>query len=165
MKNLQKWWARTPREFHSSWKNFLFQSVLAAITIFIVFLFLHREQAVIIAAIGGTAFIVFIMPSADTAKSQNVIGGHIIGFVSGMLGVLILRNTTIASIVVYALVVGISIFLMITLNLEHPPASGTALGVAISGFQSEILIAILTSTIILSLGHHFLRKYLKDLVK
>jgi CBS-domain-containing membrane protein len=162
---IQQWWKSIGREFHSSWKNFLFQSVLAAITVFVVFLFLHREQAVIIAAIGGTAFIVFIMPSANSAKSQNVIGGHLIGFVSGMLGVLILRNTTIEAIVVYALVVGISIFFMVTFNLEHPPASGTALGVAISGYQSEILIAILTSTIILSLGHHFLRKYLIDLVK
>ncbi len=165
MKNLQRHSVRISREFKAFWKNYLVQSVLAATTILIVFWFLHEEQAVIIAAIGGTAFIVFIMPSSTTAKSQKVMAGHFIGFISGMLGVLILQYSAITPMVIYALAVGMSVFLMVTLKLEHPPATGTALGVAISGYEARVLIAILTSAIILSLAHRLLRRFLKDLVR
>ena len=52
---------------------------------------------------------------------------------------------------------------MVALDLEHPPASGTALGVAIVGFSPGVFIAVITGSIILSIAHRLLRKYLRDL--
>lgn len=157
-------WAGLFKEFKVLWKNYLFQSMLAAIVILIVFWLLRAEQAVIIASIGSTAFIVFTMPSAVTSKSRRVIDGHVVGFISGMIGILILSYLAITPIVTYALAVGLSIFLMVVLDVEHPPASGTALGVAINGFSLKIMTTVFTSAIILSLAHHYVKKYIKDLV-
>jgi CBS-domain-containing membrane protein len=157
-------WLRIGQEFKSLWKNYLYQSFLAAVAVFIVFWVLNIEQAVIVASIGATAFIIFTMPSYTTAKSRRVIGGHLVGFLCGVLGSLILSNIVITPIIMYSLTVGLSIFFMVALDFEHPPASGTALGVVISGFSLKVMIAVLTSAIILSLAHHYLKKYLRDLV-
>lgn len=160
---LRKRWARIYREFGALWKNYLFQSLLAALVTLVVFWLLSAEQAIIVASIGSTAFIVFSMPSSATAKPRRVIGGHLMGFVSGMLGTLILHYFGINPVIVYALTVGISIFLMVSLDVEHPPASGTALGIAVTGFSWRVMAAILTSALILSLAHHYTKKYLRDL--
>jgi CBS-domain-containing membrane protein len=155
---------RIIREFKSLWKNYLYQSFLATVVVLIVLWLLSAEESVIIASIGATAFIVFTMPSYVTARSRRVIGGHFTGFLCGTLGAVILHNWGIPAILVYSLTVGLSIFLMVALDFEHPPASGTALGVVISGFSFKVLLAIVTSAVILSLAHHYMKKYLKDLI-
>jgi CBS-domain-containing membrane protein len=160
---LKRRWMRIRGEFPRLWKNYLYQSFLAAIVVFVVLLILTIEQAVIIASIGATAFIVFTMPRNICARPRRVIGGHIVGLVSGSLCALIPHSSTLASISVIALAVGISICLMVAIDVEHPPASGTALGVALSGFTPSAMIAVLTSSILLSLAHTFSKKFLKDL--
>lgn len=149
--------------FPELWKNYLYQSFLAAIIVFIVLFLLNMQHAVVIASIGATAFIVFTMPRNTTARPRRVIGGHIVGLISGSLCALIPHSSTLAAMGVLAFAVGLSICLMVALDFEHPPASGTALGVAITGFQPEVMIAVLTSSIVLSLAHHFCKRYLKDL--
>ncbi|MEA3475081.1 MAG: HPP family protein [Candidatus Cloacimonadota bacterium] len=66
------------------------------------------------------------------------------------------------SILVYSLAVGLSIFVMVVIDTEHPPASGTALGIVITGFSLNATIAVITSAIVLSLVHHFFKPYLRD---
>jgi len=154
---------RIRREFKRLWKNYLYQSFLATIVVFIVLLLLNMENAVVIASIGATAFIVFTMPRNIAAAPRRVIGGHLIGLFSGSLCALIPHSSILPSIVVYSLAVGISILLMVALDAEHPPAGGTALGVAITGFSPNVMIAVLTSSIVLSLAHRFCKKFLKDL--
>jgi len=56
-----------------------------------------------------------------------------------------------------------SAYLMVALDAEHPPAGGTALGVAITGFSPSVMIAVLTSSIVLSLAHRFSKRFLRDL--
>ena len=151
-------------KFRSLWKNYIFQSFLAALTIFLVLLFLTIEHAVVIAAIGATAFIVFAMPRNVTANSRNIIGGHLVGLFSGSLCALIPQPSFLCSIMAYSLAVGLSIFIMVIIDTEHPPAAATALGVAITGFSLSASIAVITSVIVLSLAHHFLKPFLRDLV-
>lgn len=160
---LKRRWIRIRAEFPRLWKHYLYQSFLAAVVVFIVLLLLTIEHAVIIASIGATAFIVFTMPRNITAKPRRVIGGHIVGLISGSLCALIPHSSTLASISVIALAVGVSICLMVAIDVEHPPASGTALGVVLTGFTPSVMIAVLTSSIILSLAHTFCKKFLKDL--
>ncbi len=154
---------KTVEEFRLFWKNYIFQSFLAALTMFVVLLFLSLEHAVIIASIGATAFIVFAMPKNVTAKPRNVIGGHLVGLISGSLCALIPHPSFLA-VIIYSFAVGLSIFVMVAADMEHPPASGTALGVAITGFCLNVAIAVIASVIMLSLIHHFFKPYLKDLV-
>ena len=156
-------WLKIRTEFKALWKNYLYQSLLATVVVFIVLFVLNIEHAVVIASIGASAFIVFTMPGNITAKPRRVIGGHLVGLLSGSLCALIPHHSLFPAIVIYALAVGISICLMVAIDVEHPPASGTALGVAITGFSYEILLAVLTSSIVLSLAHRFCKKFLRDL--
>jgi len=48
-------------------------------------------------------------------------------------------------------------------NMQHPPASATALGMAIRGYSAESLIAVLTITLVLSFVHYVLKPYLRNL--
>ena len=154
---------RIRRGFSRLWFNYIYQSLLATVVIFIILLLLNLEHVVVIASIGATAFIVFTMPRNITATPRRVIGGHIVGFICGSAFAFIPHTTALTAITVYSLAVGTAVFLMVALDFEHPPAGGTALGVAITGFSVSVMVAVLTSSIVLSLAHRFLKKYLKDL--
>ena len=154
---------RIRRGFSRLWLNYIYQSLLATVVIFVILLLLNLEHVVVIASIGATAFIIFTMPRNVTAAPRRVIGGHIIGFICGSAFAFIPHPTALATILIYSLAVGTTIFLMVALDAEHPPAGGTALGVAITGFSISVMVAILTSSIVLSLAHRFCKKFLKDL--
>jgi CBS-domain-containing membrane protein len=151
------------RELRLYWKNYVFQSFFAMVSIFIVLMVLNIQQAVIVASIGASVFIVFAMPKSITAEPRNLIGGYMVGFLTGFIVTLIPHNQFLFSMILYSIAVGLSIFIMVVIDMEHPPASGVALGVAISGFSFKVFIAVLTSAIILSLIHRLFRPYLKDL--
>ncbi len=154
---------RIRRGFSRLWLNYIYQSLLATVVIFIILLLLNLEHVVVIASIGATAFIVFTMPRNITAAPRRVIGGHIVGFICGSAFAFIPHPTALTAIIIYSLAVGTAVFLMVALDFEHPPAGGTALGVAITGFSVSVMVAVLTSSIVLSLAHRFFKKYLKDL--
>jgi len=151
-------------ELRLYWKNYVLQSLAAAISIFVLFLILTTEDVVFIASIGATAFIIFAMPDSITAKPRNVIGGHLTGIIVGSLSFLIPHQQALASVAIYSIAVGVSIFIMVVIDTEHPPAAGTALGIAISGFSLNVTAILILSALALSLIHHFFRAYLKDLV-
>jgi len=150
-------------ELRLHWKNYLYQSIIATCTVFFVILLLRSLNMVIAASIGASTFIVFAMPHNITAKPRNIIGGHLVGFLIGSLFALIPLNSIILSTINYALAVGCSIFIMVIIDTEHPPASGTALGVAMSGFSVFGVIAIIGSAVVLSLIHYFFKRHLRDL--
>lgn len=150
-------------ELRLFWKNYVFQSFFATLAMFIVLLFLNLQHVVIIASIGATTFIIFAMPNYITAKPRNVIGGHLVGLLSGSLCALIPHPSFLYSILVYSLAVGLSIFVMVVIDTEHPPASGTALSIAITGFSLSTAIFVIISITILSLIHHSFKPYLRDL--
>ena len=152
-------------ELRLHWFSYVFQSLLATVSIFIVLMLLSTHEVVIAASIGATSFIVFAMPNYITAHSRNVIGGYVAGIVSGTLCSLIpYELLMLPSISVYSLSVGFAMFLMVVTDTEHPPAGATALGVSIHGFNTGVVITTLASVIILSLIHHFFKRYLRDLV-
>jgi CBS-domain-containing membrane protein len=150
-------------EFRSYWKHYVLQSLFATLAVFVVLYFLTLQNAVIIASIGATAFIVFAMPDYITAQPRNVIGGHLVGLFWGFVFSLVPHAAPIGGLVCYSLAVGLSIFTMVVTDTEHPPAAGTALGVAITGMSPQVLIAVVLSIALLSLIHRFFKPYLRDL--
>ena len=66
-----------------------------------------------------------------------------------------LYQSFLATIVVF--------IILLMLNLEHPPAAGTALGVAITGFSPSVMVAVLTSSLVLAPAHRFSKRFLRDL--
>ena len=150
-------------EFRLYWRHYILQSLFATLAVFVVLYFLSLQNAVIIASIGATAFIVFAMPDYVTAQPRNVIGGHLVGLFWGFVFSLVPHAATIEDLVCYSLAVGLSIFTMVVTDTEHPPAAGTALGVAITGMSPNVLVAVILSIVLLSLMHRFFKPYLRDL--
>jgi CBS-domain-containing membrane protein len=149
-----------PNKLKKLWKHYLFQSFLAAAALFILVFVLGKDRMVIISAMGATSFIVFAMPKAVSAQTKNVIGGHLVGLASGA----IFYFTALPYLVEYPLAVGIAIFVMVALDVEHPPAAGTALAVVINEVSREAFITIMLSALVLSQCRYYLRHYLRDLV-
>ncbi len=151
-------------EFKKSWKQYIFQSLLATVIIFVVFLGLKLSHPLITISIGATAFIVFAMPKNITANPRNVIGGHVAGVAVGFLLLLIPHSSFLSSIFVYSFAVGFSIFIMVTLNIEHPPASATALGIVMNGFSIKACAVFFISILILLITQRYFKRFLKCLV-
>jgi CBS-domain-containing membrane protein len=151
-------------EFMLNWKHYIFQSLAATIATMIILFALSLENAVVIASIAASIFIVFAMPNAAAARKRSIIGGHWIGLFFGSMSTLIPQPYHYISIIVFSLAVGLTMLSMVVFDMEHPPAAGTALGVAITGFSWNVGIAIITSTILLAIIRTVFRPYLKDLV-
>jgi len=151
------------------WRNYVFQSLLATASLFCVLIFLEQQgKEVIIASLGATAFVVFALPNNLTAQPRNVIGGHIVGLLCGfagywLLSILPIPDHLIALAGIHAFSVGLAIFIMVIINTEHPPAAGTALGVALGGLDAQIVISVLFFSIVFSGIRLLLRKHLRDL--
>ena len=160
---MKKSFKKIDREFRQHWKNYVLQSMLATFAIFIVLYFLSLQHAVIIASIGATTFIIFAMPDSITAQPRNVIGGQVVGLVFGFLFSLFPHSTLLSSIMVYSLAVGASIFTMVVIDTEHPPAAGTALGIAITGISMDVFFAVSISIVLLSVIHVLFKPYIRDL--
>lgn len=154
-------------------KRYIIQSLLAIVVVAIILYFVEvLTHAAIVAALGASAFIVFAMPHSITAQPRRLIGGHIIGLISGSvcyfafltgpLGKLV-NNWEFTTLFVYALAVGLSIFLMVVTDTEHPPASGTALGIVAHAWSYQVIIFILACAIGLAVVRRVLRGYLRDL--
>ena len=146
------------------WKNYVYQSLAATIATMIILLALSLENAVVVASIAASIFIVFTMPNAISARKRAIIGGHWIGLFFGSVWALIPQPYHFISIIVFSFAVGTTMLAMVIFDMEHPPAAGTALGVVITGFSWEVGIAVITSTILLAIIRTVFRSYLKDLV-
>ena len=108
----------------------------------------------------ATSFIVFAMPKAISAQTKNVLGGHLIGIIIGT----IFYYTPFTYYLEYPLVVGIAFFLMVVLDLEHPPAAGTALAVVIHEVSIDIFPTIMIAALLLTQCRYYLRRHLKNLI-
>ncbi len=151
-------------EFKIYWKNYVYQSLAATIATMIILLALSLEHAVVVASIAASVFIIFAMPNSVSARKRAIIGGHWIGLFFGSMWTIITQPYYFISIIVFSLAVGTTILVMVIFDMEHPPAAGTALGVAITGFSWNVGIAIITSTILLAIISSVFKPYLKDLV-
>jgi CBS-domain-containing membrane protein len=147
----------------SRWRQYLVQSIVATIVVFIIFFAITPERPVIVASIGASTFIVFAMPNNHTSQPKRVIGGHIIGIFCGSIFSFFPQMALLPSIALYSIAVGLSIFLMVALNLEHPPASGTALGISLNGFSAQVAVAVILSALALALAHTMLCRKFCDL--
>lgn len=161
------------KSFTKAPMKYIIQSLLAVVALAIILYFVETlTHAAIVAALGSSAFIVFAMPKSITARPRRLIGGHVVGllsgtfcyyvFLSGPLGKLV-TSWEFTTLFIYALAVGLSIFLMAITNTEHPPAAGTALGIVAHAWSYQVVIFILLAAVGLAVARRLLRGYLRDL--
>ncbi|WP_457574484.1 HPP family protein [Desulfolithobacter sp.] len=103
---------------------------------------LYTSFPLLFPPLGPSAFILFRMPMSHSAEPRTVLLSHLIGLASGFLALLLgtllfatphspepgVMNTT--TIITLAMAMGFSSLAMIWLDCNHPPATATALIVA-----------------------------------
>lgn len=145
-------------KIREKWKNYLWQSSIAGLSIALILgLFASMVGLVIVAAVGATSFTVLTIPNHSTARPKNVICGQTIGAIVGLA-----CSTLVLDPIRGGSAVALGTLLMVTINAEHPPAAGTALGLAIKP-SPEGAIFVLAASSVLSIMKLALSKYLKDL--
>jgi CBS-domain-containing membrane protein len=152
--------------------HYIFQSLLATFSLFLVLLILQLATPVIVAALGATAFVVFAMPKNVMAQPRNVIGGHLVGVISGGVCAIIFlsfgNNSDFLHIIAASASVGLAIFVMVVTDTEHPPGCSTALGLVVHALGPLDVglygAFILISATIIATVKHALDPRLKDLV-
>ncbi len=146
------------KNFEEKWENYVWQSAAAGISILILLLvFTDIIELVLVAAAGSTAFTVFAIPHNRTAKTRNIVGGHLICTVIGV------ASSYFTPIwIAGGVAVSLSSFLMVLVDAEHPPAAGSALGLAASPTFPETAF-ILATAFVFPLIRYSLEPWLKDL--
>ena len=92
-----------------------------------------------------------IFPESPFAQPKNVFFGHLI---TALVGVVFVNLITLPIYISIALAVGVGVFLMILLNIVHPPAGGNPIMVIIGSVSYDYLILPIISgcIIIISLA-------------
>lgn len=83
----------------------------------------NTAYPIIVASMGASAIILFIMPHSPVAQPWSLIGGHLISAIVGITCSQLFTNIALAS----ACAVGGSVFAMLLLRCLHPPGAATAL--------------------------------------
>ena len=152
-------------QFSSHWRTYALQSVYASIAVFFITLVLGMEHAVVITSIGATSFIVFAMPTAKACQSAPNKRKSINGKIAKQEPT---KNPCKCPPIIRFgcpdTLFGITLFAMVVLDFEHPPAAGTALGMTVTGYSQDAAIAIITSVILLALISHYAKPFIRDLV-
>ena len=86
---------------------------------------------------GSSMVLLFGFPESPFAQPKNVFFGHL---VTALVGVIFVNFITLPIYISIAVSVGIGIFLMICLDVVHPPAGGNPIMVIIGGASFEYLI-------------------------
>ncbi len=161
-----------PKFWRYTW-NYIFQCFLATATVVAVLLVLdYTDQAAIVASIGASAFIVFTSPGSQPAQFRSLLGGYSVGIVSGIACTFLGRMFDPLSswgwagtpIVMGGVAVGLSVFLMVLTDTEHPPAAAVALALIINRWDAVSLLVILIAIGMLAMVRYFFRDQLRDLI-
>ena len=90
---------------------------------------LGSAYPVIVASMGASAVILFIIPNSPLAQPWPLVGGQLVSAVAGMWSALVFSDIALAS----ACAVGSSVMVMLLLRCLHPPGAATALTPAMAG--------------------------------
>ena len=91
----------------------------------------------IAASFGSSMVLLFGFPESPFAQPKNVFFGHLL---TALTGVLFVNFIPLPIYISIAFAVGIGVFLMILLNVVHPPAGGNPIMVIIGSVSYDYLI-------------------------
>ena len=94
------------------------------------------------ASFGSTVVLVFGYPENEFAQPKNVLFGHIICALIGILFVVLFKisQDRLIFFLAIGLAVGISVMLMMALKISHPPAGGNTIVVMLAQDSFQYLI-------------------------
>ena len=114
------------KKFLKNIHRYIFQCILATLTILAVLFFLDvLSETAIIAALGASAFVVFAIPNSYSSDPRRLIGGYMVGIVVGIICFYFstffptsnfFTNTEMSLIIFGATAVGVAIFIISSLS-------------------------------------------------
>jgi len=161
------------KKFSSNKKKYILQCLAATfISYFILTTLSLISSVLVIASIASTAFIVFCAPHAKRAKTRYILGGYAVGLSMGFLCYSMMKFfiTHVPFLHIHfdeifgALAIGLSIFLMVILDVEHAPACSASLALVISDWNYLTIIITFLALFILIGSRFILRKHLIQLI-
>jgi CBS-domain-containing membrane protein len=156
-----------------NFKRYALQCGLAGLAVVILLLVLDAvTQTVLIAALGASAFIAFAVPHSLHSSPRHMVGGYVIGILSGCLMAMLASAMNISSdavahavlVIFGALAISLAMFTMVVTRTEHPPAAALALGLVLNEWNLLTLIVVLSGIIALSLIKQLVLPWLLDLI-
>ncbi|OUS68672.1 hypothetical protein B5G52_18930 [Pseudoalteromonas sp. A601] len=112
----------------------------------------------LMAPFGATAVLVFGVPSSPLAKAKNVIGGH---FLTALIGVVFVNYIGVDTVSI-AMATGLAISMMMLTNTVHPAAGANPILIMVTGQSWPFLIApVLVGTIFIVLCGYLSQRLLK----
>ena len=134
-------------------KKALLAGIFSAFTIGVLTVLTYKTALglFIAGSFGSSMVLLFGFPESPFAQPKNVFFGHL---VTALVGVVFVIFIPLPMYINIAFAVGVGIFLMILLNVVHPPAGGNPIIVIIGSVSFDYLILPIMSgcLIIISLA-------------
>lgn len=159
-------------KFYNKKGRYLFQSLLAALALFIILLVGSEiADGAIIAGIAGSTALIFFAPRSYASSTRRIVGGHTLAVIVTLVMFNIFSLFTDMSVtsnfLIYlycSLALASLILFEGILNCEHAPSAGCLLGLTIGGINLDAIIFIILSALILSLLRLLLLNWIKNII-
>ena len=134
--------------------------IFSAFTIGILTLITYKTELglFLAASFGSSMVLLYGFPESPFAQPKNIFFGHL---VTALVGVIFVNFIQLPLFIIIPVAVGFGIFLMIILDIVHPPAGGNPIMVIIGSASFDYLFSpVITGTIIILLFGVILNKYI-----
>lgn len=117
----------------------------------------HLQFALLVAPFGASCVLVFALPQSPLAQPRNVIGGHLISALIGIVVFALLGAQPLS----LALAVGLAIACMQVTGTLHPPAGADPIVAIVAGASWSFLVApILAGTVIICTAAYLYHRFI-----
>ena len=134
--------------------------IFSAFTIGVLTLITYKTELglFLAASFGSSMVLLYGFPESPFAQPKNIFFGHLI---TALVGVIFVNFIQLPIFLIIPVAVGFGIFLMMILDVVHPPAGGNPIMVIIGSASFDYLFSpIITGTIIILLFGVILNKYI-----
>ena len=134
--------------------------IFSAFTISVLTLITYKTELglFLAASFGSSMVLLYGFPESPFAQPKNIFFGHLL---TALVGVIFVNFIPLPIFLIIPVAVGFGIFLMIILDVVHPPAGGNPIMVIIGSASFDYLFSpIITGTIIILLFGVILNKYI-----
>jgi CBS-domain-containing membrane protein len=129
------------RSFFVSFREIVLTSLAAFVAIFILVTIVHfasfsaKLSLLVLASMGASTFLLFVVPHSPMSQPWPVVGGHFISSIIGVACAKYIGNPALAT----AVAVSLSIFAMHWLQCLHPPSAATAMIAVLGGPEVHVI--------------------------
>ena len=134
--------------------------IFSAFTIGVLTLITYKTELglFLAASFGSSMVLLYGFPESPFAQPKNIFFGHLL---TALVGVVFVNFIQLPIFLIIPVAVGFGIFLMIILDVVHPPAGGNPIMVIIGSASFDYLFSpIIAGTIIILLFGVILNKYI-----